>query len=322
MPNPELCLNQQGDNTMTRGQFLGSLPRLFLVTLLFPTVLSCSKLPVTEKKLNIPEGVWDKEAVVAMAQSMLGEDVLNDIAFAGHILLGNQEGKPTFSDQDPVFVNDPVKIETAEVIPSPYPNINAVAAARFRPVGDNLKVILKSRGQAEDQNLSAPQKVQMERIILVKSKLVGLSLLGIKFLIAKEIYNLKAGQILVDKVLARISARYVLPTDPSELNAVKVGLREQTMVAGGYSLPMGFAGDFLAHFLIVPNYLTAKEAGRLNSVDLRTYDIVDQSADYFKRMGILYKENGKYRWSQDEKMFVGWMDALIWLHRGIYGSKK
>lgn len=283
-------------------------PPLIAIT---ATAISCSR-GIKQEIARIPEGVWSKEEVIAFAQSMIQENTLNDVAYAGQILQGNQEDKPTFSEQCPIYTDEPIVFETTSdrLIPG-FNADDAPAAAVFDDVGEEVEVVLNSKSQLPTQKFFSRTRTRMGKIVLSKPGLAGLSPLGIKFVVAKEIYNLRADQMLIERELPTLAPYFVLPSEPKQLAALKVRMRHQNVIIRGTEVPMTFAGDIQAHYLLVPNYLVAKEAGRFNTADQEVSVVYDQAGDYFMSQRILYKKNGKYRWSQDERTFVVWLDGIL-----------
>lgn len=315
MPYQELNLPRK--NVMSRRKFVDMVWKFLVGTIAFGPLLntSCSSAPKkTDEKIDLPEGVWDREKVIEIAKSMLREDKennLNDIGYAGSLLLGNQQGEKTFSRENSIFTDEPVSIEAWDHTGKDYTGQEALFLAITEKSGEDLKILLKSKGKAKDMNISATSRLSLSKIMLNKSELKEVSALGIKFGIAKEIYNLIAIKIVTDKAMQSFESQYVLPTKVEEYDAVRVWSGFQELIYKGYSVNIHFAIDILAHYLLVPNFLLAKEAGKINSADLNIFALLDSSADYFKRLKILSKKDDKYLWTQGPERELGWFDGIV-----------
>lgn len=280
-----------------------------------------------QDKFDLPEGVWSQNRAEELAQSMMAETQFNDISFAGSVLMGNLHGESTLSTFSKLYVDDPLRLITVEIIGT-NPKVEMPMSAWDEQAGDKMDLELKAKNQKPTQKITGTTPLRrLAEIRFVREQLGIYSPFAVNFLTAKEIYNIKALDLLANVAYNIVSADYYMPSDEKQINGVKTYLASQALVSSEGEVPNTYAIDFWAHFLMIPNFLKAKKQGRFTNRELSKLDIFRQSAEYFTKAGILSMDGyGNYQWvGSAAKVYGTWVEASAILYRyfgDINGSEQ
>lgn len=276
-------------------------------------ITGCKSFPNAPEVIDMRReaGIWSQSEVEALARAMMDETQLNDVAFAGSVLLDNQRGKPSFSKMSPVFTDDKVKVTTVEDIDSSGAGLVVSSPMKARIKEDRQRVIfdLRSRTTGDTTRISAPLGLNLEEIQLNARFTKEYSDFLTRFLLTKEVLNITA----FDMVSAYLTTntvynKYEVPQDARLRNAVQAAA-----IQGSFKdVPAYAMADLWAHFLLVPNYLLALDQNRFTQQEAESNVmlIFKYAAEVFQDSGVLNKnKNAGYEWTKDsDKFFTVWID--------------
>ncbi|MBI4036102.1 hypothetical protein HY383_04065 [Candidatus Daviesbacteria bacterium] len=300
----------------TRADFL----RLAIGAALITT--SCARQPVPTGSPQVDVGIrrelgiWTQEQVETFAGAMMGNSEFNNIAYAGSILLDNQQGKPSFSKNGSIFSDEKAKVVTVDKIDPADSGMNVLQVA---PVGAIIKVSdqkinanLRSLTGGPDLRMSAPASLQFKEIRIDGVVTRNYPDFLMHFLVAKEVLSAQAFDMVAKYVMANtLYPDYERPKDERIRKAV-----ETSAINSGFGrVPTSFMADLWGHYLLLPDYLKAIEQGKFSQDELdgdilRVFKIAN---DNFQKAGILVKDqDGKYKWTEDSKKFYDtWIDFSV-----------
>jgi len=261
------------------------------------------------------EGVWTTHEVENVARLMLDERDFREIPYAGSLILKNTKGEKSFSEDHRLFVDSPLHIETG-----PLSNINEdwgkIGATNIRETGSVARFVSDRVPPQESQNQT---RFQLRRVIINPEASRDNSDFYIKFIIAKEVMNVRAFQMVADYIAT--FAEVASQQNASSRDAYILYLFKRGGINRYSPMPFPFMADMWAHYLMTLDFLKAKEQGRLDEADLRDLAVIDISAGYFLRNGILSKgENGYYEWTNDaEAFYEHWIESAARSHAAFTG---
>lgn len=268
---------------------------------------SCGETPppASPEGLKRTDGVWTPEEIQKVAASMANEDTrLNTIVYAGNLLLANGRGERVLSNEAPFFVENRLGINTKSDLHLDRSNLfqtsQSLAGINMEKTAEKTHVHFTQRGlPPTDANYS--YQLKSTDILLNNKYLKRGSDLVLKFFLAKELSNLHAFGLAANFVADAVGVN--LPTEEKARNAALVLMLDQTPYIPKYpsvTLKTWEYADMWAHFMVVPDYLVAKEQKRLTRDDL---DIIgktpiDAASQIFLDQGALVRTNdGGYKWS-------------------------
>lgn len=271
-------------------------------------------------------GAWTRQDIEAFARAMMRESDINEIAYAGGVLLDNQRGNPSTSRISKIFSDEPIKVTTYSSLPSTRGagvEIQAPMEAIVRESSLRYGVSLRSKNGGSPLKFSAPVALILEEVKLNHEMTKDASNFILKFFMAKEIYNAYAH----DQVTAYIAKTtlynmYEKPQSAGISNAVQASLMRSKFE----EVPAVFMADMFAHFWMVPSYNIAVERGKfsqreLDGDDLRVFDIASKQ---FQKNGVLIRNSqGEYSWTQDaDKFFNSWIELSKAFYRALGLNKN
>ena len=255
-------------------------------------------------------GVWTQADVEALANQMIAETRYFWISSAGVILLDNQQGQPSFSKVSDMFEDDkPIQFETIkEVQPSPYAkNSKApMASSISQNNNDKVEIVLKSKTDGSLFKFPGeyPSSLSFESLEIDRGAMDNVSDFIFKLYIAKEIYNAKSFDLVAEFLASEYYEKYEKPEDDLTKRAVKVAMMDSDI--GDFKMPTAFAADMWAHYMVLPDYLMAKNDGKFTKKEIESIDLAvfDLTAGVFQEDGVLIaNSDGTYGWTQDSNKF-------------------
>lgn len=279
----------------------------------------------SESKIRRATGEWTAGDIQNLAQSMIEETQFGDIVQTGQVLLDNLNGKTSFSDMSPLFTNDSLKIATVKSGRT-RDGKQAPMTGTIGPIEPRSTVTLtpKSPGSTRFPTVSNFTRLRYESVTIGAEEMSGYSDFLFKFYMAKEIYNIKAFDMVAHHMVQPIFEDYVLSPDTDE---AKRAIQLYGLRGGIAEMPARAIVDLWTHFLLVPAYLTATEQKRFSSGDLGNgglaINVFKTPAELFQREGILTKNaEGRWEWTRDYDKFIQtWEDvALTGYRAGVISS--
>lgn len=310
---------------------LASNRRTFLkLSVLMALASACSVIPKNSEnptpalvtgRIRRAEGEWTSEEVESLATAMMAEIEFENIALAGSMLLKNQQGKKSFSEMSPLFTDDPLTVVTRNNSLPINERFRGAMAITIRETDPWVNTTLSYKDGQNSINFTGATKLRVENLIQDADALGTKSDFLIKFFAAKEILNIKAFDLATD-IFAKFFSQYQLPQDEASRNAARLFFLRTMALKGKYSeMPLRFMADVWGHFLMVPDYVLAKERGRFTSEDLAVLSVFDILSKFFLEYKLLVKDqNGKYVWTEDTGLLYGtWVDRALITHAAYLG---
>lgn len=264
------------------------------------------KIPIGVRRT---EGRWSPVEVAGLALSMINERDLEGISRTGQLLLDNQYGRPSLSTESSLFGDALIKFSTLEL------DQRTLAKSRVTETNSPMTVLIKDKNSEDLQSIQAAKKLILPEVLLNKMWSDQSSDLMVKFSVAKEIfYDIRAIEMATSFYA---NQAFELPRDKVLVDVVRI--YELTRGVDG-DAPIGFIADIWAHFLSLPDYLTAKDRGGFSEQDLAiqrgTYDPL---ANYSINQGLLEKQGDRYTWVVDQPRLRSAMTAVAF---DIYDKAK
>lgn len=261
--------------------------------------------PISLAELRKIEGEWTKKQIEALAREMMAEPEFNDIAFAGQLLLKNQQGDPSFSTISPVFTDEKITVVTLLKSDSIPREMGAVS--NIVTTGPVAKILLLARNnKVMSETISGFAKFKFEGIGINPIRLKDASDFMLKLIFAKEIYNVLAFQQITEVCVYSLSQDYEFPRDEQASGLLAVDCLGRT----SKGLPLSVLADVWAHFLMLPNYGLAKDKGKIGEKEIEEdLGVFETSFKLFLKERVLLKnDKGLYEWTQDSYKF----SSLLW----------
>lgn len=270
--------------------------------------LGCSILP-PRPDIRRTEGVWSREDVEQAGRSMMSSEEFRFIAGAGKLLYGNQQGEKTISSWSDLFTNQPIEIQNVvieEKINDHTTPADALVEQNYPP----SLVTLKGLNNNPDLNLVGGNSLRLSQIRLHKNWMEGKSDFLLKLILAKEIYTITVADLATRVLLPEIYNDYELPDDEMAIKVMRVASILRSLPDG---TPLRWIIDFWGHFALIPDYLLAKDLGKLQGKAQEGMFIFDTSSKLFREMGILTREdNGKYYWTGGNQQLIQAWYRMAW----------
>lgn len=272
-----------------------------------------------ESVIRRTEGQWTEEEVKSLAKTMRAEKEFKMIAYAGLILLMNQEGEPSFSKVSPLFIDRPVQLITKASLPSARGDYTILIKVHINEVEPEVRVSLDSKTNNEKLEIKNRKELALESIEINAGDFKDKSDFLIKFAIATAVYNIKAFD-MVANYLDSLSA-YQAPTDPELRNAFRLFNLSTFKMTKYRPMPAVFMADLWSHFIMIPDFKRARDKGKLTKEDEEFLFLFEGPSRYFLAEGILMKTaDGDYQWTKDSRRFYdSWVEAAARAHAASQG---
>lgn len=258
--------------------------------------------PRETREIRKNVGLWTKEEVMVVARAMMADGRFEDIAHAGRLLLENQQGKPAISQESSLFSDERISIETVEALdypdssaPNPSPEFAGPSPmdAYIKQVLPIFEGTFKSRQGKRDLSIRTGTGLQLEKIRGSKRWMTGRPEFSFNLLLAKEIYNIRAFELMTAAAVKDLALDYDIPSDSLTQKALKTDAFTLKTADG---IPVTAMADLLAHFFVLPDYNLAKDLGVLGNKSNHSW-VLDTATELLKKQGVLYKDSdGKYKW--------------------------
>lgn len=261
--------------------------------------------PRETREIRKNVGPWTKEEVMATARAMMADSRFGDIAYAGRLLLENQQGKSVVSQESSLFSDERIQIETVEVLnypdssaPNPSPEFAGPVPmdAYIKQVSPIFEGTFKSRQGKRDLSIRTGTGLQLEKIRVSKRWMTGRPEFLFKLFLAKEIYNIRAFELVTVAAVKDAALAYDFPSDSLTQKALKTFA---STIETGDGIPVAAIADILAHFFVLPDYNLDKDLGVFGGKTDYSW-VLDTAAELFKEQGVLYRDSdGKYKWRDE-----------------------
>lgn len=317
-------------NNLGRRTFLRKMRNAGLTLLLagsIPVDAACSFL-ASSPDIRRTEGTWTQEEVERVAQSMMRDEQFRFTYRAGRILFGNQRGENSVSSDRKVFSDTfRVILEThkgklpreegfAEGIIEP----NAPMDALIQHNQPFYNFTLKGKPGTPDELLLGSDSLRLGRIRISKQLMDGKSDFLFKLLLAKEVQNINAFDVATDTLLTEVYKNYEIPSD----NTARRIMRTASINREVNGVPMSAIGDIWAHFIILPDYLLAKDRNMLTLEDQKGLWMLETSASILTELGGLEKKSDEsYGWvGTDAQLIRTWYKAADAGYKAVFQHRR
>ncbi len=266
-----------------------------------------------EEPIRRSEGNWTDSDVENLSRKMLSQTELTEIPFAGSILMKNVKGQPSFSEETSLFTDLKLIFKTQRLLPGNP--LSPIATLPDYNVGTIVTLpVFKANGERVGTT-TGRSSMALKLITISTQATQGHSDFFLMFGAAKEIMNYKGFAMGLEYTLNR--SGYKVPDDQKQKNTLML-----KMFDFGYSdygdMPTQYMSDLWAQFLMIPDYLKAKESSKFSSSDLATLRLTDAAANDFINNSVLSKNaDGKYIWTQDKnKFYDNWVRVAGEIYTG------
>ncbi len=259
-----------------------------------------SPSPIIRPTIGTRIGEWTDEETERFANAMQQEPELNDIAFAGSILLDNLKGRPSFSRMSPVFTDDRAKTIT---ISGKLPSVTLATLADNEP-----RVIIPNRNLADRAvtDIEAAPSLKVSNFQFDEAHMNGLPDYLMHFFMAKNIHTVAAVDEFTTFALEYYKQAYDFPKDPKTVTAMRTVMMS-TRLKG---IPASVFIETWSSFLMVPNFAKAVDMGKITPTDLDRNDVrvFPLARDHFMKEGILVRDGNKsYKWDKTrDEIYAEW----------------
>ncbi len=264
--------------------------------------------------LRRTEGEWSREEVLQLAAVMQNETDYDVISHEGQVLLGNQNGQPTFSQEGRIFTDNPVRLTTVSYIPvADVAEGDAPAEAHFEETEPNISVSLKPYVGQQNMTFESAPSIGLTDIRLSNRHLAQASDFVIELMVAKELANVKIFNDIAHVIANAAYRNYQLTInmDPNIINASLIHA-----INGNFNGVDGrYLGDICTQFYTIPDYCLGRDRGRLRGVDSKIFTVWEVASERFLESGFLQKTNGKYQWRSgstiSNDLYASWIQTAI-----------
>lgn len=320
-------LNHREASGWSRRDFLRGAGAVAASTALLPLEAACTLFPAKKEAVfRKEEGPWSQAEVEKAARAMMEDRRFATITHAGELLLRNQRGEKAISSEAPIFSDNRIGIKTVTNIPSPYAGYtgeffsnSAYIATDIAQEGPSILVTLKPKreGEVPQQTIEGGSRFTIEEFLVNKSRIEGKSDIAFKFLLAKEIYNAHAFQIVASRNLQELSEYYEIPNNESIRRAIQTSIIDVKTAEG---VRATIIADILAHFYVIPDYKKALDLGLLTEEDKKTLNFIDLAANVMEDAKFLVKDRqGNYRWAeQGARLENLWVIVAYSVHKVFF----
>lgn len=259
-------------------------------------------------------GVWTKTDISRLSQSMIQEDRLSDIVYAGRLLGENLNGRRSVSIVTDLFVDEPIIVQTVRDVAAYEGRTSEKKVPMVTIIetfGPSIPVTLRSKKTGATTQFSSKGKLQLREIAIDKDGTADFSDRVFKILFSKEFYNAKAfHMVLAFSKSQGIDPEYTYRDDDTVKRAIIVG----RLLDEIEDIPVTAVIDNLAHCLVTPDYLTAVDEGLITPGDWGERNDIENSfkipgGKLFKD-GVLTKDDEGYHWTKDTNRIF---DALLYI---------
>ncbi len=257
-------------------------------------------------------GSWSRVDVEKLANGMMADSRFPIISHAGEILKGNAGGNKIISTETSLFSDDRIRIETVKNFQTEYPNIKVPMDAR---ISQNPPIIIanfKSKRGGKDLNIETGTSLKLDRIRINGEFIVGKSDFMFYLLTAKEVYNIKAFDIVTSTIGNQVFSEFEIPNNQAIRNAVRTGFIKWKTEG---NVSAAEVGDLLAHFLILPDYNLAKDLNIISQTEQANgaFWTLNQATDMLTREGVFGKNpEGRYEWKGDADTINSALFRIAW----------
>lgn len=265
---------------------------------------------LTEQDVRKDIGIWSKEDIERLANTMISDPRFTNLLQAGEILLGNQQDSKTVSSETSLFSDNRIQIETVQNLDNDHPGRSIPMDASVVPNQPILITSFKSKDGGKDLTIQTGTSLRFDRIRISHDIMNAESNFINELFLAKEVYNIKAFDIVTSRIVEQLSSQYDISGDRLTRDAV----RTYSIHGTDRGASVSAIADMLAHFLILPDYNLAKDLGILDPErSENSFWVLNTSTKFLIEGGTLAKDpDGVYRWKGDINDVNEMLYRLAW----------